>query len=172
MDLGRYVACICEGSAEHAIIDVLLDNNKLIFNRDDMLEREVIRTRGGKNFEKRYLRKDFLDKITILRILDSRREEFKLSKAYQDKVDVINIITAPEIEMLIILNEGKYVQYKKSKEKPSDFCKKYLGYKDVKNNDWVKEYFGNADILINAIQEYKRISKIKNGEYTLCDLLK
>lgn len=29
------------------------------------------------------------------------------------KIDVINVITAPEIEMLIILNEGKYAEYKK-----------------------------------------------------------
>ena len=37
----------------------------------------------------------------MIRILDSRRENFKISKAYQFMVDVINVITAPEIEMLI-----------------------------------------------------------------------
>lgn len=42
------------------------------------------------------------------RALDSRRENFKLSKAYAGKVDVINVITAPEIEMLIIFNEDKH----------------------------------------------------------------
>jgi len=46
-----------------------------------------------------------MDKISVIRILDSRRENFKLSKAYEHKVDVINVITAPEIEMLIIFNE-------------------------------------------------------------------
>lgn len=39
------------------------------------------------------------------------------------KVDVINVITAPEIEMLIILNEGLYSEFKKSGIKPSEFCK-------------------------------------------------
>lgn len=34
----------------------------------------------------------------IIRILDSRRENFRLSKAYAHKVDVINIITAPELK--------------------------------------------------------------------------
>ena len=52
--------------------------------------------------EEKYLRKGFLEKISVIRILDSRRENFKLSKAYEQKVDVINVITAPEIEMLII----------------------------------------------------------------------
>lgn len=27
-----YIACICEGAAEDAIIDILLDNDKLIFS--------------------------------------------------------------------------------------------------------------------------------------------
>lgn len=53
------------------------------------------------------MRKGFSGKISVVRILDSRRENFKLSRAYRDKVDVINIITAPEIEMLIIFSEGK-----------------------------------------------------------------
>ena len=44
------------------------------------------------------MRKEFEGKITVYRILDSRREKFNLSKAYEDKVDVKNVITAPEIE--------------------------------------------------------------------------
>lgn len=31
MELARYKACICEGSAENAIMDILLDNKLLIF---------------------------------------------------------------------------------------------------------------------------------------------
>lgn len=108
MDLAQYKACICEGSAENAIMDILLDNDLLIFTREEMLEEEVLRCRDGKHFEEKYLRKGFMDKISVIRILDSRRENFKLSKAYEHKVDVINVITAPEIEMLIIFNEDKY----------------------------------------------------------------
>ena len=81
MDLSKYVACICEGSAERAIIKLLLDNDKLIFTWDDLLEGEILRCRGAKKFEEQHLRKGFTEKITVLRILDSRRENFKLSKA-------------------------------------------------------------------------------------------
>ena len=56
MELAKYKACICEGSAENAIIDILLDNNLLIFTREEMLEEEVIRCRDGKRFEEKYLR--------------------------------------------------------------------------------------------------------------------
>lgn len=34
-------------------------------------------------------------------MLDSYREKFELSKPYRDKVDVVNVITAPEIVMYI-----------------------------------------------------------------------
>lgn len=172
MKLAKYKACICEGSAENAIMDILLDNDFLIFTREEMLEEEVIRCRDGKRFEEKYLRKGFLEKISVIRILDSRHENFKLSKAYEHKVDVINVITAPEIEMLIIFNEDKYKEFKKSGKKPSDFCKEDLRMPSVKSYSFVKDYFSNPDILLAAIKKYHEISKIRKGEYTLLDILK
>jgi len=72
MDLSNYiVACICEGSAEQAIMELLLDANKLIFDSEQLLNEEIIRTRSAKKFEQRYLRKGFDRKIIVLRILDS-----------------------------------------------------------------------------------------------------
>ena len=172
LKLSKYKACICEGSAENAIIDILVDEHLLIFEREEMLDGEAIRIRDARKFESRYLRKGFDDKISIIRILDSRREQFSLSKAYQHKVDVINVITAPEIEMLIILAEDKYKDFKKSGKKPSDFCKQDLGMKNVKSYDYVREYFGDTKMLLIAIKKYTEISKIQKGEYTLLDLLK
>lgn len=61
----KYTACICEGGAETAILDLLLDQNKLIFSRNDLLEGEILKTRKGKDFETRYLKKDFSGKITV-----------------------------------------------------------------------------------------------------------
>lgn len=43
-----------------------------------MIEEEIIRCREGKKFEEKYLRKGFMDKISVIRILDLRRENFKL----------------------------------------------------------------------------------------------
>ena len=82
----------------------------------------MLRCRSASAFESRYLRKGFSGKITVYRILDSRREKFRLGKAYEHKVDVINVVTAPEIEMLIILNENRYDDFKKSGMKPSEYC--------------------------------------------------
>ena len=172
MELTKYVACLCEGAAEESIMDLLIDADRLTFTRDDLLEGEVLRVRNAKKFEETYLRKGFSERITVLRILDSRREQFNLSKAYRHKIEVINIITAPEIEMLVIFKEGKYKEFKKSNLKPSDFCKMNLRYSDVKSSAFVKEYFSDIDSLIHAIREYRRVSNIPSSEYSLSDLLK
>ena len=166
MELAKYKACICEGSAEEAIIDILVDNDLLIFKIEEMLEERA------KRFEERYLRKGFDEQISVIRILDSRREEFRLSKAYEQKIDVVNVITAPEIEMLIIHAEGAYDQFKRSGKKPSEFCKTNLRMHDVKSYDFVKQYFSNPRLLVKAIKEYRRTANIPKGEYSLSDLLR
>jgi hypothetical protein len=171
MELSRYIACICEGAAEQVIIEKLLDADKLIFWRTQLLEEKIIRCRSAKSFEERYLRKGFTEKITVLRILDSRKERFKLSKAYEHKVNVINIITAPEVEMLVILHEKKYKDFKKSRKKPSEFCKENLHYPNVKSTAFVHSYFDDVDTLVRSITNYRRISNIPKGEYSLLDLL-
>ena len=172
MDLSKYIACICEGAAECAIIDLLLDNDKLKFTREDLLEEELLRCRSAKKFEEQHLRKGFTEQITVLRILDSRNENFKLSKAYVNKINVINVITAPEIEMLVILNEDKYQKYKNARMKPSEYCKSVLRYPNVKSTKFITDYFVDVDLLVRSIKEYKRVSNIPKGEYTLADLLK
>lgn len=118
------------------------------------------------------MRKEFRKQIAILRILDSRREGFKLSKAYRNKIAVIDIITAPEIEMLIIVSEDQFDQFKKSGKKPSEFCKSDLRFNNVKSYSFVKQYFSDVDSLVTSIMIYNKKTKQRKGEYTLKDLLK
>lgn len=59
MELAKYKACICEGAAENAVMDILLDADLLVFSREEMLEEAVIRCREGNKFEQKYLRKGF-----------------------------------------------------------------------------------------------------------------
>ena len=66
----------------------------------------------------------------------------------------------------------KYNEFKKSGKKPSIFCKENLRMSSVKSYDFVKGYFENPEILVQAIKKYNEISKIRKGEYTLLDLLK
>lgn len=76
---------------------MLLENNALIFDKSQLLEGEPIRERRIKSFEKKYMGKRFSKKLVILRVLDSRGEQFKisqLSKVNQQRVaDVLNVHT-------------------------------------------------------------------------------
>lgn len=170
MILNEIVACIVEGNAEHAIIDILYENDMLVFQQ--LLDDKPIKIRGAKNFESVYLRKKFENKISIVRILDSRSEKFKLSKIYEHKVEVCNIITAPEIEILIIISEGKYYDYgkNKSKVKPSVYCKDVLNLTQVKSYHFVSSYFKDVNKLLDAIKKYNSYNGKK--ENSLYDIIK
>lgn len=144
MELAKYKACICEGSAEAAIIDILVDNGLLIFSRDEMLDEKVIRCRNAKRFEEQYLRKGFDSQISVIRILDSRREEFRLSKAYEHKIDVINVVTAPEIEMLIIHSEGiSEYGFRYAKDEKKRFWNTIASGASDYMSDWHISHMGN-----------------------------
>ena len=65
MELAKYKACLCEGSAEEAVIDILVDNDLLIFTREEMLEERVVRCRNAKRFEERFLRKEHMINLSV-----------------------------------------------------------------------------------------------------------
>ncbi len=52
MKLTKYVACIYEGSAERAILELLLDANQLIFSTNDLLEENLIQCRSAKKLRR------------------------------------------------------------------------------------------------------------------------
>lgn len=167
------IACICEGGAETTIMDILLDNQLLIFDREQLIDESVFPRTSVKEFERRYLRAEYDQGIIILRIIDSRSEKFKLSNVYTCQVEVINVITSPEIEMLIIVGQNKYDDFCKSNyKKPSDYCKSVLNLKNVKSPKFITEYFENPEFLVECIKKYNRVHKKKKNEATLYDLLK
>lgn len=169
MNNNDLVAYICEGSAEQAIMDILFENNMLIHS--NILDGEMIRTRNAKTFEEKYLRKSGIENLTIYRILDSRNENFKLSRYYKDKVKVVNVITAPEVEVLIILNEDKYNDYCNSSLKASDYCTQKLKIKNVKSYEFIYGYFSDITVLVKAINLYKSKRQIPKNEISLFELL-
>ncbi len=114
-----------------------------------------------------------MKKITVYRVLDPIKERFKLSKLYRDKVDVINIYTRPEIEMLVIISENKYDEFSrkyKNEIKASDYCKSVLKFNSVKSKTFLEKYYSDSDKLVKAIIEYQRLIK-KDKHKTLADLL-
>ena len=145
----NYSAIICEGAAEQAIIEILLENNCIIIDNDEYLINEgPIRERSAKSFCDNFMGKNYGSKIDLYRIIDSRNEAFNLDS--YEKFD------------------------RSSYSKPSEYCKQELKLKQVKSYDYVKNYFSDVDRLLYAIKEVHRIKKssIPNDSRTLYDLLK
>lgn len=184
-----FIACIAEGTLDEQIIEYLLDENRLIFTRDKLLEGKVLRCRKGENFCKNYLGKSMGKKVIPLRILDSPNERFNIPQAYKRRFFedpdfpttqtplIINAVTQPEIEILLVINEGEYQQFKKfynrnkgKNAKPSIFVKQELNLPDCKDQGFCRNYFKDVDNLVDAIAEYKRING--NEFFTIFDLLK
>lgn len=178
-----HVICISEGSAEEVIIKKLFESNKLAFKNtdvydEDKLIRRFSRTRQGNKFAKENLEMDYGDRgIIILRILDSKKEGFNLGKVYDERVksgeiQIYNILTRPEVEILMIINEGHYQKFtnRSGDISANIYCKRELkmGNK-VKSAKFVSDYF-DIDILINSIRKYKELHST-NDEYCLFDLL-
>lgn len=139
-----------------------------------------MRERSANSFENKYLNIGVSSKIKVYRIIDSKQEGFRISSHYRDKVEIINVITNPEIEILMILNENlnhDYSTKRKSKEKPSIYIEKHLKKENklkknesLKSKEFVTKYFSDSKILLSALKEHKK--KYGNDHTTIYDLLK
>lgn len=143
------IACLYEGSAERAILDILYENSFLSFSKDDLLSGDFIRRVPGSVFCTRYLSFGMKDAhITIMHVQDSRKEKFNIPKAYLKRVaSDIRYITNPEIEILVILAEEKKQRF--------IYCKEKLHLKDVKNYEHMRTYFADSDKLLKSIKLHK-----------------
>ena len=112
--------------------------------------------------------------LSIALTIISLTELFNVSKPYKEKIEIVNIVTSPEIEMLIICNENMYEEYCKVKSNltPSNFCKQYISnLKYNKKMDDIYDYFDTPEKLVRAIKLYHEKHKTRS-KYTLLDLLK
>ncbi|KAA8455257.1 N-6 DNA methylase [Weissella paramesenteroides] len=172
------IAIIVEGAAEEAILQVLIENDLLKFPIEKIYMEKVIRVRSSRNFQRSYLNQGLGDsKLVIYRILDSKKENFTLTKPYQRKVErIVELYTRPEIEMLFIIYNGdfhKYTSRFKSKIKPSDYVRQ--NYRDVKNpkskadvyNFWSRR----PNELVETIKKFTQLSSDKFDE-TISSILK
>jgi|LSQX01.1.fsa_nt_gb hypothetical protein len=170
------VACICEGSAEKAIIEILLDNNMLIFTYDDVIDKTMPilsgRYRCATTFESELLTKDYGGKsIAVYYIHDKATENFKISRKYRKLIRYTSCVTRPEVEMLYIISIGEYGEYKRkySNIKPSSYVKNILKKSNVKDYLFVKKHFSNLALLLESLIYYK--NHCSNAYSTIADLL-
>ena len=164
----RHLIISCEGAAEEVIVRKLLLASAFVFPRENVIE--ITRKRKASEIQDAYLGFDYDWPVSILRVHDSRKESFSLGRLYKDRFSVINVITHPEIDVLAILNEGKWDAWKRTSMKPSDYCKSVLRMPKIKQTSFLERYW-NADNIAEAAREYRRVSKLQPGEICLADII-
>lgn len=179
---GKFIICSCEGAAEHSIIDLLLDNGKVCFDRSALIDGECTEIRNAQTLAANFLTRDYSKDIVFLRILDRENEPFVLPYIYRKfhNYASIDVVTKPEIEILHIIAEGVLEDFQREqrlnkKLNASGFFQSYVNKKSrkrikIKTAEFVKEFYENdIEKLICAIKKYHQ--QANQMSYDLSDLL-
>ena len=173
---------MCEGSHELVIVRILLGADRLIFGEDDLLgltpyhARQIVSNAQVRTELNMYPGND----VTVIRIGDKQSDRLMIPGEYKEKiVEVKKYCTKPEIEMLLIINEGLVSDFEKVKSvtSPKVFAKQHICCGRKRYNDstqFYKDYYsGDVDKLVYALCEYKRSRGAHlRDEFYLADLLK
>ncbi len=172
---------LCEGSNELTLINLLLESNKLKIKKEDLINLVPFNVKQLSNPTIISHLTTYNKPVTVLRIGDTQRDRFSIPnelKHIVSKDRIIKYCTLPELEILLIINEGMYKQFIKSGEKkPKTFAKRNIIYNKIRynqSNEFLKMYYGGKRIscLINNLKEYKKLKKHNNDEKYLIDLIK
>ena len=173
---------MCEGSNELALINILLENDALIFTEDDLLGLTAYHARQIKTNAQVRLALNMYsgNDVAVMRIGDKQTDRLVIPLDYKGKISsVVKYCTMPELEMLLIISEGLVKEFEKVKSKmsPKDFAKNHIRYNrnryDNSSRFYVDYYGGNPGKLIYAIREYKRVNGAHSkDELYLADILR
>lgn len=174
------ILVMCEGPNELKIINLLLDNGKLKFTREDLLDMRPFHARQLTSPQLKPVLDAYHGDIVIYRIGDKMTDSLKIPSELLSSIkSQTKFCTKPELEILLIIAENKIAEFEKvkAKKKPKDFCKQNIVYNRKKYDNstmFYEDYFQNRiDLLTFAIAEYHRThGKHKSDEKYLFDLLK
>ncbi len=170
------ILIMCEGPNEKKIMDILLDNNCLVFSHDDLLGRIPFFARQlSSSARVKAELNQYPDKVDIYRAGDCQNENLAIPRDYRDKIgEIRKYCTKPELEMLLIISEGLNGEFEKVKSnlRAKMFAKTYirLGKKKYDNSTrFYEDYYGkNVAGLVYSIKEYKRIKGRSHNKSELC----
>lgn len=171
------IACICEGPSEKVLVELLLNKKKLVFESHQLLDDKVLTgtVRGAAKFQDTYLTLDYgCQKLIVIKIED-KKSKFTFPTIYARKIsEIYYVITAPEIEMLMIHSLDMYNQYQKvkSKKKPSVFLAEQLKKpaSKIKSREFIENFYEQYD-LIAALYAHKEKAPKQKDCHFFADLL-
>lgn len=172
------ILVLCEGPNEKKIIDLLLEQNKLIFNEDDLIGLVTYHARQLNTPILMPVLSMYTGKFDIYRIGDKQSDALKIPKHLKHRItSITKYCTKPELEVLLLINEGIYRNYlRNGNNKPKQYAKNHVVYNRRKydnSTSFYEEYYSHRiDALINNICQYKSLKKHDKDELFLADLLK
>jgi len=169
----KLILCFYEGNAEKEILDMLMDNDKLIFTKKELIDEDFQKRISVKKVVQKYLKFDYDKDVAIVRVIDSKTEQFKLKKPYNLMYkEIYNCRTYPEIEYLLILYHHDEVKFKKENKKEGlkacEFCKKYYEYSKAQD----KKYFQNNFNIKDLLSTLEKYDMTQPDEHTIYSLVK
>ncbi len=161
-------------------MELLLDKDSLIFEPIQLLDDRFLTNiyRDVEKFSNQYLNQTYDDNSLVILLVLDKRQNFKIKKLYNRFIKAkYYVITAPELEMLMIHASGLFNKFQKYKAtmKPCEFLanewKKKLSV--IKSEQFISSFFQKHD-LIKTIKIHKSKSKKfqSSDELFLADLLK
>lgn len=187
-------AIIVEGTAEAAIIDLLLDHHMLIFERKDILKKQVFIGLQPDSFAEEYLVHSFESLIDLHVVLDATNRNFNLKKKWGHLINQTNYyVTREEIEAIQLEADKNwptlYQKYRANNtgknQKPSAFFKSSvknggLGISNIKKYEYVESLWISQGIPslrqgilhVQHIMQNKSLLRGTNNRKYLADLLK
>ena len=183
MSFENKILLLCEGKNEEKLLNILLDNDCLLFNRDQLIAGRPVPLPS--NIKTPFVVSSVLhngEAIDIVRVKDSQQDNVKIPskiKHLASSERVYDYCTKPAIEILLIQNEGLLDKYMKVKSKKDikDFAKENIVYNGIRYNnstEFYELYYGGKrlPILLDNIRTYKSKHNNKRNEKYLADLLK
>ena len=174
---------MCEGPNEKAVVDMLLDAGCMEFSEDDLVGLTVYQARQLTAPVIKTALRSYTGGFAVYRIGDSMTDKLPVPADYQGRIKgVRKFCTKPELEMLLLIAEGKEAEFEKVKAgkrkmKAKDFCKANVVHNRKRydnSTQFYRDYFG-SDIgtLVEVIEKYKQTHGAhKKDEEYLADLLK
>ena len=168
------ILVMCEGPNEKAVVEMLLDAGRLKFSRDDLVVLNVYHARQLTSPIIKTNLNIYTGDFEVYRIGDTLTDKLSVPADYRGRIKGIRkFCTKPELEMLILIAEGKDAEFEKVKAgrnriDAKAFCKANVVYNR-------KHYDNSSDIdtLVGVIKRYKQTHGAhKKDEEYLADLLK
>lgn len=169
---------MCEGPNEKKIIELLLTFNKLVFDSESLIGLVPYHARQLTSPVITPVLNMYQGDIEIMRIGDKQSDKLVIPHELKNRVKKISkYCTKPELEILLIINEGKYHQFIRSgKSKAKQFAKDNIVFHKRRYDNatsFYDDYYGDRiDCLVCNIREYKKLKKHSPDELFLADLLK